>query len=56
MTRYEVNGCFFCVKYMLENDTWGAIGRGGDREKEEGVSFVDVRVGNQLARVRKGEQ
>ena len=34
MTRYEVNGCFFCVKYMWENDTWGAM-----REKEENGFF-----------------
>lgn len=35
MTRYEVNGCFFCVKYMWENDTWERlIGKKIEREWE----------------------
>jgi hypothetical protein len=48
MTRYEVNGCFFCVKYMWENDTWGTIRREGEGESRGGcVYFVDVgEVGN----------
>lgn len=33
----EVNGCFFCVKYMWENDTWGAIEK---KEREEKKVFL----------------
>ena len=49
MTRYEVNGCFFCVKYMWENDTCER-GLWEERDRKEGVFvFVDVGV-----RVRNG--
>ena len=52
MTRYEVNGCFFCVKYMWENDTWRAV---RERERERVLLFVDV-GGRVLGWKRKKEK